>query len=86
MNLLLGSGASGYIGTEIFIDAHFAEAFGLAFWEAFLSGQTVGQAFLNVRRTFAQQKLLPCLAYTHYGTAQTRLEQGILSANEEQST
>ena len=86
VNLLLGSGASGYIGTEIFIDAHFAEAFGLAFWEAFLSGQTVGQAFLNVRRTFAQQKLLPCLAYTHYGTAQTRLEQGILSANEEQST
>ncbi len=85
VNLLLGSGASGYIGTEIFIDAHFAEAFGLAFWEAFLSGQTVGQAFLNVRRQFAQHKVLACLAYTHYGTAQTRLAQGILPANEGQS-
>ena len=73
------------MGTEVFIDAQFAQAFGTAFWETFLSGKTVGETVLAVRRRFAEQKMLQGLAYTHYGPAGVRLKEGILSGSDGES-
>lgn len=85
VHLLISQGAGGYLGTEVFIDAQFAQAFGTAFWEAFLSGMTVGEAVLAVRRRFAEQKMLQGLAYTHYGPAGVRLKEGLLSGGDGES-
>jgi hypothetical protein len=79
VHLLMSKGAGGYLGTEVFIDAQFAQAFGQAFWEAILGGMTAGKALLAVRRHFADRKLLQGLAYTHYGPADVRLAESILA-------
>jgi hypothetical protein len=79
---LLNNNAGGFIGSEVFIDAKFAEDFGELFWREFLCGASVGEAMLNVRRKLTDQKILLGLAYTHYGPIGTRLQRGLLLPEE----
>ncbi len=51
----MAKGARGVIGTECQTPALFAEAWAERFFERFLDGEPIGEAFLNLRREFLEQ-------------------------------
>ncbi|MCA1579898.1 MAG: CHAT domain-containing protein [Acidobacteria bacterium] len=71
----MGKGARGVIGTECQTPAIFAAEWARRFFDAFLTGKTVGEVFLELRREFYEKhNNLLGLLYALYCDGDTRLD------------
>jgi hypothetical protein len=70
---LRGLGACGIVGTEIKVWTDLAQPFGSQLVNAFLRGESVGEAFLNIRRQLLRRCNPLGLAYTFYAPATLHL-------------
>jgi hypothetical protein len=73
LGTLRGMGASGVVGSEIPIHAHLAMPFGRALVQAILTGSSMGEAFLDLRRKLLEQGNPLGLVYTAHASAALHL-------------
>lgn len=74
----MAKGARGVIGTECETPALFAAEWARRFFDHFLTGKTLGQAFLDLRREFYyQHNNLMGLLYALYCDGDTQIEPGL---------